>query len=63
MDMSTRVQTLNEAVTISKSANALEKGMHPTILPPTMGKQWGRLGSLNLLSQLVWEKENRIETC
>ena len=38
MDMATWVQILNEAVSISKSANALGKGMTPTIFPPTMDK-------------------------
>ena len=38
MDMVTRVQILNEAVDISLSTNALEKGMNPTIFPPAMGK-------------------------
>ena len=29
---------LDEAVYISKNANAFEKGMHPTILSPAAGK-------------------------
>ena len=32
--------------------------MNPIILPPAMGKQYGRLGSWALVRQLVKEKEN-----
>ena len=38
MDMVTRVQILDETVCISPSANILEKGMNPIILPLAMGK-------------------------
>ena len=38
MDMASRVQILNEAVCISYSANTLQKGMNPIILPLAMGK-------------------------
>ena len=38
MDATIQVQILDEAVCISYSANTLEKGMIPTILPPAMGK-------------------------
>ena len=33
------VQTLDEAVIISHPVNSLEKGLHPTILPPDIGKK------------------------
>ena len=32
--------------------------MNPIILPPAMGKQWGRLGSSALVRRLVKKKEN-----
>ena len=38
MDIVDQVQTLNKAVCISHSANILEKGMNPTILPSAMDK-------------------------
>ena len=38
MDMAIQVQILDKAVCISHSANILEKGMHPTILPPITDK-------------------------
>ena len=43
---------------ILHSTNTLGKGMKPIILPPAMGKQQDRLGSLALVRQLVQEKEN-----
>ena len=43
---------------IPHRANTLEKSMNPTILSPSMGKYQGRLCSLTLLWQPVWEKEN-----
>ena len=55
MNFATKVQILNEAICISHSANTLEKGMNPTILPPAKGKYLGRLNSLILLWQLVNE--------
>ena len=45
MDESTQIQILYEAVYISY----LSQGMKPTIPPPVMGKQSGRLGSLTLV--------------
>ena len=42
----------------SHSVNTLGKGMNPTTLPPAMGKQQGRLGSLTMVRQPVQEKEN-----
>ena len=39
------VQILNKTLSISHSANTLEKGMNPTILFPALSKQQGRLGS------------------
>ena len=38
MDQATQAQILNEAICISHIANIFGKGMHPTILPPAMGK-------------------------
>ena len=38
MDTATRVQTLEEAVCIPHSANALGKGMNPLILSPVNSK-------------------------
>ena len=32
--------------------------MNPIYLPPAMGKYLGRLSSLSLIQQLVYEKEN-----
>ena len=37
-DIATWVQILTEAVCISHSANTLEKGLNPTVLPPAMDK-------------------------
>ena len=48
MDLATRVQILDEAVCISHSANILEKGMNPTILPPSMGNIVGQTGLFSL---------------
>ena len=45
---------LDEAVCILHNTDILGKGMNLSILPPAMG--W--LGSLTLVWQLVWEKEN-----
>ena len=36
MDMVTHIQIFGKAVFISHSANTLDKGMNPTILPPVM---------------------------
>ena len=38
MDTVTRVQILNDIVSISHSANTLRKGMDPVIFPLDMGK-------------------------
>ena len=38
MDTVTRVQTLDEADSISQSTNTPRKGMNPIILSPAMGK-------------------------
>ena len=54
----TQVQILDKAVCISFYDNTLEKDMDPTILPPAMDKQEGRLGILVLVQQPVSEKEN-----
>ena len=58
MDSDTRVQILNEAVSISHSTNTPGKGMNSTILPTAMGKWYDRLGYLILIWQPVEEKEN-----
>ena len=57
IDTVTRVQIMDEAVCTSHRANALEKIMYLTILPPAMGKQQGKLD----YTTLVWwpvEKES-----
>ena len=38
VNMANRVQTLDEAVYISYSANTLGKSMNPAILPPALDK-------------------------
>ena len=38
LDTETRVQNLDEAVSMSHDANTFGKGMHPYILPPAMDK-------------------------
>ena len=38
MELETKVQILDEAVCISQCANALRKGMNPSVLFPTRGK-------------------------
>ena len=58
MDSATRVQILDMSIYIIPTANTLEKGMHPTIFPQTLGKIVGKVGILNLLLQLIHEKEN-----
>ena len=45
MDMVTWVQIQDEAIYISHNAHAFGKSMNLTILPPTLDKQEGRLGS------------------
>ena len=52
----TRVQILDKAVCISHSANTYGKDRHPTLLPPALGKLYGRLGSLTLVTNLGEEK-------
>ena len=60
--MATWVQVLDNTVCISHSTNTFEKIKNLTILPLAMSKQWGRLGSLALVWQLIEEKENWIQT-
>ena len=38
INIGTQVQILIEAFSISQSIKIIEKGMHPTILPPVMDK-------------------------
>ena len=38
MKLVNQVQILDEAVCVSLHANAIEKGMNPSVLPLTMGK-------------------------
>ena len=38
VDLAILVQSLNKAVSISQGINTLGKGLHPTILPPALGK-------------------------
>ena len=49
MDTANRAQILDRAVCISLSANTLEKGMNPTILPPDIGKIIGQNGLFSIL--------------
>ena len=42
----------------SHSASILGKDMNPIILPPALGKLFGRLGSLTFIWQPVLEKKN-----
>ena len=49
---------------ISHSTNTLGKGRNPIILPPAIGKYWGRLGSSALVRQLsLGEGKLWIQTC
>ena len=48
MNTLTRVQNLDEAVSIAHCTNTLVKDMNPTILPPAMGKLIGETGLLSL---------------
>ena len=50
MDSTTRVQIMNEAVSISNNTNTLGEGMSTIILPPTMC----RLGYLTFVYQVVY---------
>ena len=43
---------------VSLHANVFEKGMNPSFPPPVMSKYLDRLGSLAMVLQLVYEKEN-----
>ena len=52
-----QIQTLDESVCISLFTDALEKGVHLSLLLPTIGKLLGILGSLTLVRQPVLEKE------
>ena len=54
MDTVTRVQILFKAVYILHGANTFGKLMNPTIPLPAMDRQ----GSLNLVWQPIYEKEN-----
>ena len=47
--MVARVQTQDEAVCISHGTITLGKGIHPTILPPVMGKIVEQTGFFNLV--------------
>ena len=52
MDIDTQVQILYKTFYISHNTDTLGKGMNQTIFPSTMGKYWGRLGTLTLVWQL-----------
>ena len=58
MDPATRVQVLDEAACISKSANTLGKRVNTSIPSPARGNYKGRLDSLILVCQPDKEKEN-----
>ena len=46
-DIANQVQILDDGICISLRINTLGKGMNPIILPPVVGKQEGRIHSLN----------------
>ena len=52
------VQILDEIIFDSVRAEALDKGVRPSILPTAMGKPRNTLGSLALVRQPVWAKKN-----
>ena len=58
MDTASRVQILEDAVCILHIANTRGKSINPTIIPPSMGRYWGKLNSLTLSWQPVEEKES-----
>ena len=53
MNTLTRVQILDETVSISHNANALGKGMNPTIPSTAMGESVEQIGLFNLARQPV----------
>ena len=53
----TQVKILDESVCLSVRANALGKGINPSVPTPSMGKYKGRLCSLSLFRQPVKENE------
>ena len=60
VDSATRVQILNEAVSISHSANTFEKSMNPTSLHSDKRKIVGLTGAFNF--GMATEKENQLLT-
>ena len=58
MKSATQVQILAETFSISVHANALGKGMNPTVLLPAMGKYKGRLFSFGKGSGLEGKNLN-----
>ena len=48
-----RIQILYETDCNSLNFNALGKGINPIILPPVIGKQFGRQGSSALVRQPI----------
>ena len=58
-----RVQILDKVVYIF-TLRLLDEGrsINPTILPPAVGKYYGRRGSLYLVWQPIWEKDKWIQT-
>ena len=57
MDSLKQVQILVEAVYISLHANALAKGMNPSVLPPVMGKYKERLDSFAVVQHPLYGKK------
>ena len=62
MELVIQVQILDEAVDVSLHANALGKGMNPSVLPSTMSNSNAEVGVLALVCQPDWEKNNWIQT-
>ena len=58
MDTVIRVQILGGAVCISHRASTFQKGMNPTILLLAMNIKLDKMGSLILVWQSIYEKEN-----
>ena len=62
VDPTTKIQTLNEAVSISHNAHTFEKLMNATIFSPLMDTENFKLLFLTMVLQPVQENENWIQT-
>ena len=58
MSSKTQSQILDVVVGISLHVNAFGKDLNPPVIPSAIGKKYGRLDSLALVRQLIWEKKN-----